>query len=113
MAAVKYGRYIANVNGVLNTMVQVVDPNSNVAGAVIRTLALSINGSGSVWLLTGSTAPVFGSAPNQVVTRLNGNSSLLSGSTLPYELELPSGYGLWIYASAAQSSGVNMSYDLY
>ncbi|MBK3797858.1 hypothetical protein GAY33_01135 [Azospirillum brasilense] len=113
MNIVKYGRYSANVNSSMNNMVQVVDPNSNEAGAVIRTLTMSINGSGSMWLLTGPNAPVFGSGPNHVVFRVNGNSSMQTGGTLPYEVQLPSGYGLWLYASAAQSGGVNMSYDLY
>ncbi|WP_349620464.1 hypothetical protein [Azospirillum argentinense] len=113
MTIVKYGRYVSNVSGTINTMTKVFDPSVNEAGAVIRTLTLSINGNGAVWLHTGPTTPVQQDVNSKIVFRVDGNSSMLNSRTMPYEVELPPSYGLWIYTSSAQSSGVNMSYDLY
>lgn len=112
MSIVKYGRHNVGVPGAPNVATLVVSPSVNVAGMVIRTLSLNLVAAGSIVLFTGPTAPT-SSADDFMAFRLD-TATTRDSATMPYELELPAGYGLWIWPIiTGGAGGIIMSYDLY
>jgi hypothetical protein len=95
--------YAADVYGVD----AIIKPADNVAGAVIRTCSLS----GALWagLITGTVAPKSSSdyVGKPVLVTLGSGIQ-----QLPYQLQIPAGYGLWITANGSSPSRACVTYDL-
>lgn len=112
MSIVKYGRHNVAMGGPPNIATQILSPSVNVAGMVIRTLSLNLVAAGSIVLFTGPTAPTT-FTDDFMAFRLD-TTTTRDSATLPYELELPAGYGLWIWPIiSVGAGGIIMSYDLY
>ncbi|MBY6263947.1 hypothetical protein EI613_18775 [Azospirillum sp. 412522] len=111
MSIVKAGQFNFNANTPNNTPLQIINPSSNVAGAVIRTATLEVLSSGIVYLIAGTSTP---GAPGINTPIIASHYALqASGVIVPYSIELPPGKGLWLYPQATGGGSVNMSYDLY
>ncbi len=85
----------------------IIKPADNVAGAVIRTAAVS--GTALSSLVTGPVAPKYPSeyVGKPVLMTLTGGAQ-----NLPYPVQLPPGYGLWITANSTTPSRACVTYDL-
>lgn len=85
----------------------IIKPADNVAGAVIRTCALT----GANWsaLITGTVAPKNGSDNDGKPVLL----TLAPGAVyqLPHQVQIPPGFGLWITANSGVSRAC-VTYDL-
>ncbi|WP_181427757.1 hypothetical protein [Pseudomonas mosselii] len=95
--------YAADVYGVD----AIIKPADNVAGAVIRTCSLT----GASWagLVTGAVAPK--SATDTVGKPVLVTLGPGAVQQLPYQVQIPAGYGLWITANGAPSRAC-VTYDL-
>jgi len=90
-----------------------VAPSANVNGLVIRTCQLAgVNG--NVRLHTGKVGPKdrdYGDRTITTILTVNGGSSLTT-VVMPYELQIPAGYGLWSGNDQQSTGNVFLTYDL-
>ncbi|TFF38152.1 hypothetical protein [Pseudomonas sp. RIT623] len=86
----------------------IIKPADNVAGAVIRTCSLT----GASWagLVTGTVAPK--SATDTVGKPVLVTLGPGAVQQLPYQVQIPAGYGLWITANGGAPSRACVTYDL-
>ncbi len=95
-----------------STLINLVPPSTNSHGLIIRTLTLNA-GNGSANIFANATAPA---SPGDFSTRLIFEFSNATGggsATLPYEVYVYPGMGIWVSNNNTSGSGnAWMTYDL-
>jgi len=105
---------VVNVSGA--GIVQILAPTDNVAGAVITTCALGVDYNVFAAIFTQVSPPTPGSPLSRSVFSARGtDSSLREIVNMPFPLEVPAGWGLWLgtVTSTSGGAGANITYDLY
>lgn len=112
MTRVKIGKHYFPGGGV-NTVLQVVAPADNKQGVILRTISLGSGGAGGIAQvavyadLTAPSAP--GDATRRQIAVYNTPMGTFVSMTIPYEIEVPAGLGIWVaYSGSGQST---MTYD--
>lgn len=92
-------------------------PAQNVNGAVIRTATMHISSSFGI-LATGATAPDdYYDVTKPVILSVRGTAPTTSGSpgasaTLPFQVTIPAGQGLWVAMGQNGGGRAYVTYDL-
>jgi len=94
---------------------QLVAPAANVNGLVLRTATITAGNAWSI-LSTGTTAPTSDiDVTRPVILACRGAAAANTGAgasaTLPFQITIPAGYGLWL-ASSGSFNGAYITYDL-
>ncbi|KNX79236.1 MULTISPECIES: hypothetical protein [Pseudomonas] len=107
MEAVKVGKHFFNAHP--TAVSQVFSAADNKDGVYLRTATLCTGG-GILNLYTGPKAPAYlgDMSVHAIMGGINGGID--SQYTLPYQLFIPAGYGLWTVANNA-TAAVALTYD--
>lgn len=88
---------------------QIVAPNQNLTGLVLRTLSVNLNGN-SLVVFADTTAPSSaGDYTRRPIFAAATGSGVTSNGVLPFPLYIYPGLGLWIGLSAG--AGIGLTYD--
>lgn len=115
MSATKIGRQFVRFNSSTSATPVILNDGSALAnnnGAYIRTgsiVAKNPTSATSFVLVAGPTAPTSVSDGRPIFLQA-ANSGVGAAYSLPYELEVPAGWGVWAIADSA-SWGVNITFD--
>ncbi|RYE67088.1 MAG: hypothetical protein EOO81_10820 [Oxalobacteraceae bacterium] len=114
--ATTLGSKFANISPFQSNLAQLIAPASNVNGVVIRTASIHVGAAYAI-LSTGIKAPSGYSdltVPVILSSRGTEPGSGLPGaaSVLPYEIQIPAGYGVWFAKGPAVTGTAYITYDL-
>ena len=93
-------------------MTQIIDPNSNTNGVIIRTASCTPS-NGWVTLYTGASTPSGAHDPDNPIIFGSAGNSTSGGNAivwLPYPLYIPAGQGVWGLNSGAGE--ISMTWDV-
>lgn len=115
LSAVPVGQNYAASAVATGVALEIISPQLNINGVVVRTLGVAIgsNGAtgGAIEIMSDITAPTSGLSTSRVVfTVQNPNSSGPLSGTMPYPLYLYPGQGMWAFSSAPGDVFVTWDY---
>jgi len=113
MNPVTLGAKFSNAAPYSTSPERLIAPADNVNGAVIRTASIHV---GNLYgMLSTGVKPPTGYTDNTVPVILSvraGDSGPGSEAVLPYEVQIPAGYGLWFVKGSTTTGIANVTYDL-
>jgi hypothetical protein len=101
-----------------NAVVAIVLPTNNLYGIIIRTCTLVINAPAAAaaqGTLVADTVAPSGPGVGRVIAFCDGPANAVISQTIPYQIFVPPGLGLWWAAQAAAAATANsavLTYDL-
>jgi len=114
----RMGRLYSTAAVSANSVTQLVAPQSNPGGLIIRTCQLIANPSSSsvqgLSLMADSVAPTTADPARRVVLNVSQATTAIEYGVaqLPHPLFVDPGNGLWILSNGGGGGGVCMTYDL-
>jgi hypothetical protein len=98
-----------------NAITQIIAPSNNLHGLFIRTCIMGINspaGSNASGFLVADTAAPASIGAGRVIAFILAPANTSLAQTVPYEMFVPAGLGLWWAANASSASNaVLLTYD--
>lgn len=103
---------------VSNAIAVIVPPTTNLSGIIIRTCTLNLNATGAIsalGTLVADTAAPASIGAGRVIASIGTGANTATSQTVPYEIFVPPGLGLWWAATAAAAgtqNSVTLTYDI-